>query len=72
VEWVLGKEKLRLDQLRIAGAERLLFFKHEERIVLVQPSKLVLGRRRPTSSTAGTPSSTWHSRCLRAATPRWS
>src|SRR5215469_12578099 len=44
VEWVLGKEKLRLDQLRIAGAERLLFFKHEERAVLVQPSKLVLGR----------------------------
>src|SRR5262249_53309943 len=33
-----------LEQLRIAGAERLLFFKHEERPVLVQPSKLVLGR----------------------------
>jgi len=47
VEWVLGKEKLRLDQLRIAGAERLLFFKHEERDVLVQPSKLVLGRTQP-------------------------
>jgi tRNA pseudouridine13 synthase len=44
VEWVLGKEKLRLDQLRIAGAERLLFFKHEERPLLVHPSKLVLGR----------------------------
>ena len=44
VEWVLGREKLRVDQLRIAGAERLLFFKHEERAVLVQPSKLVLGR----------------------------
>jgi len=44
VAWVLGKEKLRLDQLRIAGAERLLYFKHEERPVLVQPSKLVLGR----------------------------
>jgi len=47
VEWVLGKEKLRLDQLRIPGAERLLFFKHEERAVLVQPSKLVLGRTQP-------------------------
>jgi tRNA pseudouridine13 synthase len=47
VEWVLGKEKLRLDQLRIPGAERLLFFKHEEREVLVQPSKLVLGRTQP-------------------------
>jgi tRNA pseudouridine13 synthase len=47
VEWVLGKEKLRLDQLRITGAERLLFFKHEERAVLVQPSKLVLGRTQP-------------------------
>jgi len=44
VEWVLGKEKLRLEQLRIPGAERLLYFKHEERDVLVQPSKLVLGR----------------------------
>src|SRR5215831_8453042 len=47
VEWVLGREKLRVDQLRIAGAERLLFFKHEERAVLVQPSKLVLGRTMP-------------------------
>jgi len=47
VEWVLGKEKLRLEQLRIPGAERLLFFKHEERDVLVQPSKLVLGRAQP-------------------------
>ncbi|HET9037955.1 MAG TPA: tRNA pseudouridine(13) synthase TruD, partial [Myxococcaceae bacterium] len=37
-------EKLRLDRLRIAGAERLLFFKHEERPLLVHPSKLVLGR----------------------------
>jgi len=44
VEWVLGREKLRLEQLRVPGAERLLYFKHEERPVLVQPSKLVLGR----------------------------
>ena len=47
VEWVLGKEKLRLDELRIPGGERLLFFKHEERAVLVQPGKLVLGRTQP-------------------------
>lgn len=44
VEWVLGKEKLSLSDLRIAGAERLLYFKHEERPVLVYPQKLVLGR----------------------------
>jgi tRNA pseudouridine13 synthase len=47
VTWVLGKEKLRLEQLKVAGAPRLLFFKHEERPVLVQPSKLVLGRTEP-------------------------
>jgi tRNA pseudouridine13 synthase len=47
VTWVLGKDKLRLEQLRVAGAPRLLFFKHEERPVLVQPSKLVLGRTEP-------------------------
>jgi tRNA pseudouridine13 synthase len=44
VEWVLGKEKLSLDQLRIQGAERMLYFKHEERPVLMFPHKLVLGR----------------------------
>src|SRR5262249_43858243 len=44
VDWVLGKEKLRLEQLRGPGAERLLYFKHEERGGLVQPGKLVLER----------------------------
>ncbi len=44
VEWVLGKEKLKLSDLSIEGAERLLYFKHEERPVLVYPAKLVLGR----------------------------
>lgn len=44
VEWVLGKEKLRLSDLRIEAAARLLYFKHEERPVLVYPHKLVLGR----------------------------
>jgi tRNA pseudouridine13 synthase len=44
VEWVLGKEKLRLSDLRIEKAPKLLFFKHEERPMLVQPHKLVLGK----------------------------
>jgi tRNA pseudouridine13 synthase len=44
VEWVLGKEKLTLERLRVEEAPRLLFFRHEERPVLVYPHKLVLGR----------------------------
>ncbi len=44
VEWVLGKEKLKLDQLRIEEAPKLLFFKHELRPALIYPEKLVLGR----------------------------
>jgi tRNA pseudouridine13 synthase len=71
VEWVLGKEKLRLDQLRIAGAERLLYFKHEERPVLVQPSKLVLGRTQRDELNRGSASSTWPSPFPRAATQPW-
>lgn len=47
VIWVLGKEKLKLEDLRIEEAPRLLFFKHEERPVLVFPQKLVLGKPRP-------------------------
>jgi tRNA pseudouridine13 synthase len=58
VAWVLGKEKLKLEQLRIAGAERLLYFRHEERPVLVQPSKLVLGRTQPDEFNRGSRSST--------------
>lgn len=42
--WVLGREKLTLDQLVIPEARNLLFFKHEERPVLVTPHKLVIGR----------------------------
>jgi tRNA pseudouridine13 synthase len=53
VAWVLGKERLRVDQLRVNGAERLLYFKHEERPVLVQPSKLVLGRTQPDERNRG-------------------
>lgn len=44
VEWVLGKERLSLDALVIKEAPRLLFFKHQERPVLVYPHKLVIGR----------------------------
>ncbi|MHB8876296.1 MAG: tRNA pseudouridine(13) synthase TruD [Myxococcaceae bacterium] len=42
--WALGKEKLSLDKLKVAEAPKLLYFKHEERKVLVYPDKLVLGR----------------------------
>lgn len=45
--WALGKEKLTLDKLTVPGAERLIFFKHEQRPVLVYPHKLVLGRTQP-------------------------
>jgi tRNA pseudouridine13 synthase len=44
VDWVLGREKLSLGQLRIEEAPRLLFFKSEERPILVFPQKLVVGR----------------------------
>ncbi|HZI04853.1 MAG TPA: tRNA pseudouridine(13) synthase TruD, partial [Archangium sp.] len=44
VRWVLGREKLELKDLRIAESPKLLFFKHEERPLLVFPHKLVLGR----------------------------
>ncbi|WP_426731378.1 tRNA pseudouridine(13) synthase TruD [Myxococcus faecalis] len=44
VRWVLGREKLKLSDLVIPGAERMLFFKHEERPVLSFPHKLVIGR----------------------------
>jgi tRNA pseudouridine13 synthase len=44
VDWVLAKEKLKLEQLRIEQAPRMLYFKHEERPVLIYPQKLVLGR----------------------------
>ena len=47
VQWVLGKEKLTLEGLRITAAPRMLYFKHEERPILVQPQKLVLGRVAP-------------------------
>lgn len=42
--WVLGKEKLQLADLRIKNAERLLYFKEEQRPLLMFPHKLVVGR----------------------------
>ena len=47
VKWVLGKEKLKLEELRIEESPKLLFFKHEERPMLVHPQKLVIGKPRP-------------------------
>jgi tRNA pseudouridine13 synthase len=42
--WVLGREKITLKDLVINEARRMLYFRHEERPVLVFPHKLVLGR----------------------------
>jgi tRNA pseudouridine13 synthase len=44
VNWALGKDKLTLEQLVVKDAPRLLYFKHEERPLLIQPQKLVVGR----------------------------
>ncbi len=43
-EWALGKEHLTLSQLAIPASNRLLYFKHELRPLLVYPHKLVVGR----------------------------
>jgi tRNA pseudouridine13 synthase len=45
--WALGKEKLTLQHLQVPGAERVLYFKHELRPVLIYPQKLVVGRASP-------------------------
>lgn len=42
--WVLGREKLKLSDLRIKGAERMLYFKEEQRPLVMFPHKLVVGR----------------------------
>ncbi|MGV3620205.1 MAG: tRNA pseudouridine(13) synthase TruD [Archangium sp.] len=47
VKWVMGKEKLTFEDLRIEEAPKLLYFKHEERPLLVHPGKLVVGKPRP-------------------------
>jgi tRNA pseudouridine13 synthase len=44
VAWVLGKEKLKLADLAIPDARKLLFFKSEERPLLVHPQKLLIGQ----------------------------
>jgi tRNA pseudouridine13 synthase len=53
VKWVLGKEKLTLEQLRIEENPRFLYFKHEERPLLVHPGKLVVGKARPDEMNKG-------------------
>jgi len=45
-QWALGREKITLKDLAIQKS-RLLYFRHEERPVLVFPHKLVLGRPMP-------------------------
>ncbi len=45
--WALGKSKLTLDQLQVKEARKMLFFKHEERPILVYPKKLVVGDAAP-------------------------
>lgn len=42
--WALGKEKLQLQDLKVTGTGKLLFFKHAERPLLVYPQKLVVGK----------------------------
>jgi len=46
VLWVLGKEKLTLEDLKIPLVKGKLFFKHEERPLLIFPYKLVVGKVR--------------------------
>jgi tRNA pseudouridine13 synthase len=46
VAWVLGKEKIKLEDLKIPQVKGKLFFKHEERPLLVFPYKLVVGKVR--------------------------
>ncbi len=44
--WILKREKITLEDLRIEEASQMLFFKSEERPLLVFPHKLVLGKAR--------------------------
>lgn len=46
LDWVLGREKLNLERLVVPETPEI-FFRHEDRPVLVQPGKLVVGPPRP-------------------------
>jgi tRNA pseudouridine13 synthase len=46
VSWVLGKEKIKLEDLKVPNVGGKLFFKHEERPLLIFPYKLVVGKLR--------------------------
>jgi tRNA pseudouridine13 synthase len=52
VDWVLGREKLSLDRLRIPETPEI-FFRHEERPILVYPGKLMVGPGRPDEENRG-------------------
>lgn len=43
VEWVMGREHLKIEELKVPGVPQL-FFRHEERPVLIYPGKLVIGK----------------------------
>ncbi len=53
VRWAMGKDKVTFEGLRISEAPRLLYFKHEERKLLVVPQKLVIGKTRPDEMNRG-------------------
>lgn len=43
VDWVMGREHLAISELKVPNVPQL-FFKHEERPLLIYPGKLVIGR----------------------------
>ncbi|MBS2027258.1 MAG: tRNA pseudouridine(13) synthase TruD [Deltaproteobacteria bacterium] len=43
VDWVLGREHLTIPELKIPGLPQI-FFKHEERQLLIYPGKLIIGK----------------------------
>ena len=52
VDWVLGREHLQVSDLRVPGVPQL-FFKHEERPLLIYPGKLVIGKPGPDEMNPG-------------------
>ncbi len=53
LDWVLGREKLNVEKLVVPDTPEI-FFRHEDRPVLVQPGKLVVGPPRPDEINRGT------------------
>lgn len=52
VDWVLGRERLTLEKLRVPGTDQI-FFRHEERPIAMYPGHLLLGPARPDELNAG-------------------